>query len=170
MLGLTIVHARSGLSGGPHLRGGGVTGTHAGSADPHVADDDQPGRAPIQPHRCRIQLPASRRMEVMLTAPERVLPRFCSSSLSFPSFLMCVVSQTEEHRVSVHYKLSLFNAHTLFLIVHIFMNVNKLCLNKEKKIFIFLNIVLLSYAQNRSKLKREERTSKECSKEKHIVR
>ena len=113
MLGLTIVHARSGLSGGPHLRCGGVTGTHAGSADPHVADDDQPGRAPVQPHRCRIQLPASRRMEVMQTAPERVLPRFCCSSLSRPAFLICVLNQTEEHRASLLYKLSLFNAHTM---------------------------------------------------------
>ena len=32
--------------------------------------------------------------------------------------------------VSIYYKLSLFNAHTVILIVHIFMNVNKLCLNQ----------------------------------------
>ena len=32
--------------------------------------------------------------------------------------------------VSIYYKPSLFNAHTLILIVHIFMNVNKLCLNQ----------------------------------------
>ena len=32
--------------------------------------------------------------------------------------------------VSVYYKLSLFNAHAMILIVHIFMNVNKLCLNQ----------------------------------------
>ena len=31
--------------------------------------------------------------------------------------------------VSIYYMLSLFNAHTMILIVHIFMNVNKLCLN-----------------------------------------
>ena len=32
--------------------------------------------------------------------------------------------------VSIYYMLSLFNAHTMFLIVHIFMNVNKLCSNQ----------------------------------------
>ena len=32
--------------------------------------------------------------------------------------------------VSFYYKLSLFNAHTMILIFHIFMNVNKLCLNE----------------------------------------
>ena len=32
--------------------------------------------------------------------------------------------------VSIYYKPSLFNAHTMILIVHIFMNVNKLCLNQ----------------------------------------
>ena len=32
--------------------------------------------------------------------------------------------------VSIYYKPSLFNAHTKILIVHIFMNVNKLCLNQ----------------------------------------
>ena len=31
--------------------------------------------------------------------------------------------------VSIYYKPSLFNAHTMIFIVHIFMNVNKLCLN-----------------------------------------
>ena len=30
--------------------------------------------------------------------------------------------------VSIYYKPSLFNVHTMILIVHIFMNVNKLCL------------------------------------------
>ena len=36
--------------------------------------------------------------------------------------------------VSIYYKPSvLFNAHTMILIVHIFMNVNKLCLNKKTK-------------------------------------
>ena len=35
--------------------------------------------------------------------------------------------------VSIYYKPSLFNAHTMILIVHIFMNVNKLCLNQCKK-------------------------------------
>ena len=34
--------------------------------------------------------------------------------------------------VSIYYKPSLFNAHTMILIVHIFMNVNKLCLNQDK--------------------------------------
>ena len=33
--------------------------------------------------------------------------------------------------VSIYYKPSLFNAHTMILIVHIFMNVNKLCLNQQ---------------------------------------
>ena len=33
--------------------------------------------------------------------------------------------------VSIYYKPSLFNAHTMILIFHIFMNVNKLCLNQE---------------------------------------
>ena len=35
--------------------------------------------------------------------------------------------------VSIYYKPSLFNAHTMTLIVHILMNVNKLCLNQRKK-------------------------------------
>ena len=35
--------------------------------------------------------------------------------------------------VSIYYKPSLFNAHTMILIVHIFMNVNKLCLNQKRK-------------------------------------
>ena len=34
--------------------------------------------------------------------------------------------------MSIYYKPSLFNAHTMILIVHIFMNVNKLCLNQYK--------------------------------------
>ena len=34
--------------------------------------------------------------------------------------------------VSIYYKPSLFNAHTMILIVHIFMNVNKLCLNQHE--------------------------------------
>ena len=34
--------------------------------------------------------------------------------------------------VSIYYKPRLFNAHTMILIVHIFMNVNKLCLNQRK--------------------------------------
>ena len=33
--------------------------------------------------------------------------------------------------VSIYYKPSLFNAHTMILTVHIFMNVNKLCLNQD---------------------------------------
>ena len=33
--------------------------------------------------------------------------------------------------VSIYYKPSLFNARTMILIVHIFMNVNKLCLNQS---------------------------------------
>jgi len=35
--------------------------------------------------------------------------------------------------VSIYYKPSLFNAHTMILIVHIFMNVNKLCLNQMQQ-------------------------------------
>ena len=35
--------------------------------------------------------------------------------------------------VSIYYKPSLFNAHIMILIVHIFMNVNKLCLNQTGK-------------------------------------
>ena len=34
--------------------------------------------------------------------------------------------------VSIYYKPSLFNAHTMIFIVHIFMKVNKLCLNQSK--------------------------------------
>ena len=37
--------------------------------------------------------------------------------------------------VSIYYKPSLFNAHTMILIVHIFMNVNKLCLNQSQSRF-----------------------------------
>ena len=33
--------------------------------------------------------------------------------------------------VSIYYKPSLFNAHTMILIVHISINVNKLCLNQR---------------------------------------
>ena len=36
--------------------------------------------------------------------------------------------------VSIYYKPSLFNAHTMILIVHIFMNANKLCLNQEVEV------------------------------------
>ena len=32
--------------------------------------------------------------------------------------------------LSIYYELSLFDAHTMILIVHSFMNVNKLCLNQ----------------------------------------
>ena len=39
--------------------------------------------------------------------------------------------------VSIYYKPSLFNAHTMIFIVHIFMNVNKLCLNQH---FIIINV------------------------------
>ena len=35
--------------------------------------------------------------------------------------------------VSIYYKLSLFNAHTMILIYHIFINVNKLCLNQDEE-------------------------------------
>ena len=34
--------------------------------------------------------------------------------------------------VSIYYKPSLFNAHTMIFIVHIFMNVNKICLNQRE--------------------------------------
>ena len=33
--------------------------------------------------------------------------------------------------MSIYYKPGLFNAHTMILIVHIFMNVNPLCLNHK---------------------------------------
>ena len=36
--------------------------------------------------------------------------------------------------VSIYYKLSLFNAHTVISIFHILMNVNKLCLNQSQNI------------------------------------
>ena len=35
--------------------------------------------------------------------------------------------------VSIYYKPSLFNAHTMILIVHIFMNVNTFCLNQQQQ-------------------------------------
>ena len=38
--------------------------------------------------------------------------------------------------VSVYYKLNLFNAHAMILIFHIFMNVNKLCLNQPSYYWI----------------------------------
>ena len=41
--------------------------------------------------------------------------------------------------VSIYYKPSLFNAHTLILIVHIFMNVNKFCLNQGDYIYLWLH-------------------------------
>ena len=34
--------------------------------------------------------------------------------------------------VNIYCKLSLFSAHTMILTVHIFMNVNKLCLNPKR--------------------------------------
>ena len=45
--------------------------------------------------------------------------------------------KTEKERkkkkiVSIYYKISLFDAHTMNSILHIFMNVNKLCLNQSK--------------------------------------
>ena len=39
--------------------------------------------------------------------------------------------------VSIYYKPSLFKAHAMILIVHIFMNVNKLCLNQSTLFYIF---------------------------------
>ena len=36
--------------------------------------------------------------------------------------------------VSIYYKLSLFNAHTVILIVHILMNVNKLWFNQRAQL------------------------------------
>ena len=39
--------------------------------------------------------------------------------------------------VSIYYKPSLFNAHTMIFIVHIFMNVNKLCLNQNNVSLLF---------------------------------
>ena len=36
--------------------------------------------------------------------------------------------------MSIYYKLSLSNALTMILIVHIFLNVNKLCLNERKRL------------------------------------
>ena len=44
--------------------------------------------------------------------------------------------------VSIYYKPSLFNAHTMILIVHIFMNVNKLSLNQYVGPVIYLEHVL----------------------------
>ena len=35
--------------------------------------------------------------------------------------------------VSIYYKPGLFNAHTMILIGHIFMNVNELCLNQGSR-------------------------------------
>ena len=35
--------------------------------------------------------------------------------------------------VSIYYKPSLFNAHTMILIVRVFMNANKLCLNQKEE-------------------------------------
>ena len=46
--------------------------------------------------------------------------------------------------VSIYYKPSLFNAHTMILIVHIFMNVNKLCLNQHRHDKNRANEILLS--------------------------
>ena len=55
--------------------------------------------------------------------------------------------------VSIYYKPSLFNAHTMILIVHIFMNVNKLYLNQiywtfplfcARLVFLFI-IFICSY-------------------------
>ena len=38
----------------------------------------------------------------------------------------CVVSRT----VSIYYKLSLFNAHAMILIFHVFVKANKLCFSQ----------------------------------------
>ena len=40
--------------------------------------------------------------------------------------------------MSIYYKPSLFNAHTMILIVHIFMNANKLCLNQHSGWYLHL--------------------------------
>ena len=48
--------------------------------------------------------------------------------------------------VSIYYKPSLFNAHTMIFIVHIFMNVNKLCLNQmilRSSAHMYIYIVVL---------------------------
>ena len=45
--------------------------------------------------------------------------------------------------VSIYYTPSLFNAHTMILIVHIFMNVNKLCLKNKTKTKLTIKQYLL---------------------------
>ena len=44
--------------------------------------------------------------------------------------------ETQPANVSIYYKPSLFNAHTMIFIVHIFMNVNKLCLNQPANVAV----------------------------------
>ena len=49
--------------------------------------------------------------------------------------------------VSIYHKPSLFNAHTMILIVRISMNVNKLCLNQEQRYPVQPVCVVLSCGQ-----------------------
>ena len=42
-------------------------------------------------------------------------------------------NKTVNALVSIYYKPSLLNAHTVIVIVHIFMNANKLCLNQLRQ-------------------------------------
>ena len=52
--------------------------------------------------------------------------------------------------VSIYYKPTLFSAHTVILIVHIFMNVNKLCLNQMTDSPITLRIQMSRSVRIRS--------------------
>jgi len=56
--------------------------------------------------------------------------------------------------VSIYYKPSLFNAHTMILIVHIFMNANKVCLNQvyEQTMEIWVDSFFILHAANISTL------------------
>ena len=47
--------------------------------------------------------------------------------------------------VSIYYNPSLFNAHTMVLIVHIFMNVNKLALNQQRQAFFLASVARIAY-------------------------
>ena len=46
------------------------------------------------------------------------------------AILSVTTPATNHLDVSIYYKPSLFNAHTMILMVHIFVDVNKLCLNQ----------------------------------------
>ena len=61
--------------------------------------------------------------------------------------------------VSIYYKPSLFNVHTMILIVRIFVNVNKLCSNHTRSVRDQVRTVLLSRTSKTARVSAPEDTA-----------